>query len=565
MDQPIDLGKKEIDCEKVYAICINGINDHAKEHQILAEIKTQTEIQILKVTKPFNKGFCFVKFENEEDQHQFEFKFQSGIKIKNRVGRIKPFQGNFKLFEEKEKDPIKQQSKKIKFAENVNTRSIRETICPYIDLPKEQQRKKKQENCIQHLTKAKKTILTKDCCKFLIRQTWLKNEDSVRQITKDVIFDESPVSRNKTEYTISRDFESNNIRIGFVVGRHPDGEFMTVDNDSSIPIISSTSFEIAEKMQKALNDLLSLSLDEEKKFFDAYNFKLREGCFRYLLIRESQTEKNYIVKLVCAISNPEQKSKIVCCIKDLCKSLPEGLKSFVIETYNGFSSCIPNDPANEETVFGTENFIFEKVMGVKFKIPFGAFFQVHTKLSELLYKQIESMLKIDEKTIFLDICAGTGTMGLILGQKAEKVIFVESEKASCDMIDLNLKLNQSEGLIQNFSDNFQIFNSRIENCIDKISEEFNGKGYRIVAVVDPPRAGLHVDVVKALRTFRGLDEFVFVSCDFRQGCENLTRFCCEESKTCRGPAFTPIAVQPIDLFPYTDHYETVVHLKRLYE
>lgn len=88
---------------------------------------------------------------------------------------------------------------------------------------------------------------------------------------------------------------------------------------------------------------------------------------------------------------------------------------------------------------------------------------------------------------------------------------------------------------------------------------------KIVGVVDPPRAGLHGTVLKRLRTCKGLDNLIYVSCNPNAMVENLMGLCLPSNKNRKGPPFTPIKCFGVDLFPQTEHYECVMVLKRLYE
>ena len=85
-----------------------------------------------------------------------------------------------------------------------------------------------------------------------------------------------------------------------------------------------------------------------------------------------------------------------------------------------------------------------------------------------------------------------------------------------------------------------------------------------MGIVDPPRAGLHPSVTKALRTAKGLDELIFVACDINQSKKNLLELCLPASKKRPGPEFSPVFCIGFDLFPNTPHFETVVYLKRMY-
>jgi len=107
--------------------------------------------------------------------------------------------------------------------------------------------------------------------------------------------------------------------------------------------------------------------------------------------------------------------------------------------------------------------------------------------------------------------------------------------------------------------------AKVENVISEIIKPYAGKN-KFIGVVDPPRSGLHRDVVKALRTCKGLDSLIYVSCNPEGSTiENILGLCLPESKKRRAPPFTVTEAYGVDLFPQTHHFEGIFVLKRLYD
>ena len=105
--------------------------------------------------------------------------------------------------------------------------------------------------------------------------------------------------------------------------------------------------------------------------------------------------------------------------------------------------------------------------------------------------------------------------------------------------------------------------SKVEDCLNEQVKSFSGKG-KIIGIVDPPRAGLHKDVIKALRTCKGLDHLIFVACNPSAVIDNLNDLCLPSNKNGRqGPPFDPVFCHVVDLFPQTKHMEGVFYLKRV--
>ena len=126
-----------------------------------------------------------------------------------------------------------------------------------------------------------------------------------------------------------------------------------------------------------------------------------------------------------------------------------------------------------------------------------------------MLKVIEDFTNIDANTVVFDICCGTGAIGICLSGKAMKVIGIEILESAVENAKVNVKLN--EGKID--PEKCEFHAGRAEELLPNIVKEYSSKGYQIVGIVDPPRSGLHKDVLKALRTCKGLDKLVYVSCN----------------------------------------------------
>jgi tRNA (uracil-5-)-methyltransferase len=109
------------------------------------------------------------------------------------------------------------------------------------------------------------------------------------------------------------------------------------------------------------------------------------------------------------------------------------------------------------------------------------------------------------------------------------------------------------------------FAGRAEELLPNIVRDYSSKGLKIVGIVDPPRSGLHKDVLKALRTCKGLDRLVYVSCNPASQMKDMQALCYETSKKRKAPAFKPVKCIGADLFPHTNHIESIVLLERFYE
>lgn len=564
--------KKEQSPEKtsksVFTICLQGLNpfwNQTKIQKIIYPLANENEIKY--VFKPKKKAYCFVQFAKEEFKEKFFKKYENDLIIKNKKIRLKDCKEGKDLSNHAKNQRKREERSRKKFLKPRKIyEDIREKVTPFFNLVKSEQILKKQENCHYIFKELAEKARQKKCAKFTMRQSWLKDKKNDDKILQNIIYNhKKEFYRNKVEYTISKDMEKDKVKIGFILNIREN--FHQVDNREDLPNIHPYDYFVAKKIENFLNEIVLNNKDKWGEEFDVYNTTSHKGCFRYLLIRHSEKSKELIIKLICKIEKEEIKELLVNSLKTILKELEKNefnfnLLSFILEIHNTLSCVIPNIDENEIFIKGERNYIIDIMKDKKFKVPVGGFFQIHPELAENLYDKIIDYLKIDENTILLDICAGTGTFGIILGQFAKEVYFIECNKAACGVIKDNINLNFKD---KKFMDKCKIFPEKIEDCMGKISSELSGKGMRVVAIVDPPRAGLHPKVVKSIRTFIGVNELVFISCAFKLAKENIINLCCEDSRNCKGPPFSPISCTPFDIFPYTNHYETLLYLKRLYE
>ncbi len=146
-------------------------------------------------------------------------------------------------------------------------------------------------------------------------------------------------------------------------------------------------------------------------------------------------------------------------------------------------------------------------------------------------------------------------IGICLSKKAKKVIGLELIESAIEDAKLNARLNKIEHKCEFHA-------GRAEDVLAKIIEPLKTQQVKIIAIVDPPRMGLHRDVLTAIRTCRGLDRLVYVSCNASSMADNLFNLCMPAKKGRRGPAFVPRSFIGADFFPATRHVETIGLLER---
>ena len=164
--------------------------------------------------------------------------------------------------------------------------------------------------------------------------------------------------------------------------------------------------------------------------------------------------------------------------------------------------------------------------------------------------------ELDEDTCLLDVCCGTGTLGLCLAKYCGEVQGVDIISSAIEDARANA---QENGL----SEKCQFYCGKAEDVVDCLT--YQTKKKKIVAVLDPPRAGVHIKVLQTLRRCAKINSIIFVSCDMEAAKKNFVDFARPESKKYRLSPFIPRKAIPVDLFPGSPHMELIVVLKRLRE
>lgn len=210
---------------------------------------------------------------------------------------------------------------------------------------------------------------------------------------------------------------------------------------------------------------------------------------------------------------------------------------------------------------------------VKFKVHPLSFFQTNTKGCSYLYNRVVSTLLSDssshEETIVFDVCCGVGTIGQYLASCCSNSNGI-NKIIGVDLVDQAIQNAQENALLNTSLSGAmcEYVAGRAESVLPTLIEAEKTNSKRIVAVVDPPRVGLHKSVIDAIRRNEEIATVVYVSCnplslaqDLVKFCEPLTS-CPDEEGVAVNKRFQPISAVAVDMFPNTVHCEVVVHLSR---
>jgi 23S rRNA (uracil1939-C5)-methyltransferase len=180
--------------------------------------------------------------------------------------------------------------------------------------------------------------------------------------------------------------------------------------------------------------------------------------------------------------------------------------------------------------------------GLKFRVGPKSFYQTNSMQAYELYKVTRDFAGLTGKEKVYDLYTGTGTIALFVAKQASKVIGLEYVEAAVADARLNAELN---GITH-----AQFFAGDMKDVLNAQFVETHGKPD--VVITDPPRAGMHEEVVKRIVEM-GPEKVVYVSCNPATQARDLAMM---------NEAFKITKVQPVDMFPHTHHVENVVLLEK---
>jgi len=271
---------------------------------------------------------------------------------------------------------------------------------------------------------------------------------------------------------------------------------------------------------------------EEK--LEPYDQVTGQGYLRHLVYREGRNTGQALVLLVTGPGERFEKGYFV----DVLRRFPE------VRSVHWAVNDTPAERTNvpSQLLWGAEA-IEEEILGLRFRIRPGAFFQTNTEMAEQLYELARAYVGLEGTENVFDLYCGTGTIGLALAARARAVWGVEISEESVACAIENAELNGIE--------NARFFAGNVGQSLEELGEH---AGRPDVVVVDPPRAGL---VGKALRRTGGLqaNRIVYVSC-------NPTTLASDVQVLRDEFGYELVRTRPVDMFPHTPHVESVSLLER---
>lgn len=238
------------------------------------------------------------------------------------------------------------------------------------------------------------------------------------------------------------------------------------------------------------------------------------------------------------------------------------LSSSTVATKDGEAGAVDTaTPSNDVPISAIPTTALSSSQGskLKFRIQPGSFFQVNSRMADVLYGLVADCASLTEETTILDVCCGTGTIGISLARRVRDVLGIEISKVAVIDAEHNAKLNSV--------DNARFIVGKVEEKIHEavrlVVSQNRGKQRPCVVVLDPPRAGVPNSVIAAIRGMPQVTRVVYVACEPKNFFRNALGFCRPTSKAFRLEPFQPVFAYGVDLFPHTPHVEMVVVLDRI--
>lgn len=265
-----------------------------------------------------------------------------------------------------------------------------------------------------------------------------------------------------------------------------------------------------------------------------YNARNQEGLLRTLMIRTSSTGE----LMVLVQFFKEDVENRVLLLDYLKKEFPEITSLlYVINTK-------ANDTIYDQEVicYHGRDHIFEEMEGLQFKINAKSFYQTNSKQAYELYKITRDFAGLSGEELVYDLYTGTGTIAQFVAQKAKKVIGVEAVPDAIEAAKANALHNNITNTEFYVGDMKKVFNT----------EFINAHGLPDVIITDPPRDGMHADVVNQILNIAPA-KIVYVSCNSATQARDLALMDAQYRVT---------RTQAVDMFPQTHHVENVVLLEK---
>ncbi|EKT4549063.1 Uncharacterized RNA methyltransferase BT_0643 [Flavobacterium psychrophilum] len=279
------------------------------------------------------------------------------------------------------------------------------------------------------------------------------------------------------------------------------------------------------------NEIRRFAIENNLEFFNPRN---HEGLLRTLMIRTASTGE--IMVLIQFFEENKVQRELI--MNHLAETFPE------ITSLQYVINGKPNDTIYDQDIklFKGRDYILEEMEGLHFSINAKSFYQTNSEQAYELYKITRDFAGLTGNELVYDLYTGTGTIAQFVSKQAKKVIGVEAVPEAIADAKENAKRNNITNCEFFVGDMKNVFNDAF------IAQH----GHPDVIITDPPRDGMHADVVKQILSI-GAEKVVYVSCNSATQARDLALM---------DEMYQVTRVRPVDMFPQTHHVENVVLLEK---
>uniref|UniRef100_A0A665X2V2 tRNA (uracil(54)-C(5))-methyltransferase n=1 Tax=Echeneis naucrates TaxID=173247 RepID=A0A665X2V2_ECHNA len=443
--------------------------------------------------------FAFVTFKNEEERDK-AMKMVHGMQWKGQVLSVK--------LAKPKVDPILRKRKQAEGDEEEDPLSVQiaNVVTPLWKVPYEEQLRRKEQEVVGVLQRLAKELgsTNKALLPWLFAQKGKYNKMCcpLESIQPSPTLTEY---RNKCEFLISVGADGEDKTIGFRLGKYKGGSCAVV-GPADLCHVSAEAKRVVSEFQKFIRTTP----------YSVYSPETYEGHWKQLTVRTTRTKQAMAV----VFFNPQKLEE------EKLDALKGAMRQYFVEGEgkdSGMTSLFfvrdgqrksPNPEDLPCELVAGKNCIHEELLGLKFRISPHSFFQVNTGGAEVLYSAVGEWAQLDQDSTVLDVCCGTGTIGISLAKRVKKVIGIEMCQEAVEDAKVNAKLNDSK-------------------------------------------------VILAIRRAEHLKRLIYVACNAKAAMNNFIDLCRAPSNRVHGAPFRPVRAMAVDLFPQTIHVEMLLLLERV--
>lgn len=334
---------------------------------------------------------------------------------------------------------------------------------------------------------------------------------------------ESPVReayRNKMEFSFGDEYKDGPLALGM----HKRGSFHDIVNVTECKIVD-------EDFRRIIKAVLEFATDTGLPY---YHRMRHTGFFRHLLVRKAVRTGEILIDLVTTSEAQLDEARLV---EKLTGLSYDGKLAGILHTTNNSLADVVKDEGTK-ILYG-QDYFYEEILGLKFKISPFSFFQTNTLGAEILYKTARDFVGETKDKVIFDLYSGTGTIAQMLAPVAKKVVGVEIVEEAVEAAKVNAELN---GL-----DNCEFIAGDVLKVVDELEDKPD------FIVLDPPRDGIHPKAIQKIIDF-GVEQMVYISCKPTSLARDLEVFEAAGYKVKRATA--------VDQFPNTVHIESMVLIQK---